>query len=447
MVIRSGRLYAAAISLAVIVGCGPIEQRHAGRHVERPRKERSVPASSAQIPPRQPDAHGATYSETESATAERVDAPGESSRAEDRRRREMEPTGATTPRYATDGEGAKPVVSGSTPRSGSMAKDSTETHRTGDAKTPLAGYQKRTSQTGSPSDTPVAPRSGDAMLERARAQQSKTDRTAEEGRAQDSSRAATKKEPTRIGDAHATNAEGERGAASAGQVKDSAAAGQPTPPNPPVCPACGKPSCPGSCKDGKGQSASSGSPSGEAGNTQSTGTEPRSLNDANPAQVGSAKEKAGTPADSERAPGQTSATPGGLMAGKGTVPPAGGSAPGDAASSGPEIHVRATRGTGETAATPIRGKVITPEYVDPKTPTGMQMLNLCEEYNEGSPDDLYFEQMPPARRELIRQYFENLRLQLDGRATLPAAQFPSTQPSTNPEGAARDSGTSVDTAE
>jgi hypothetical protein len=91
--------------------------------------------------------------------------------------------------------------------------------------------------------------------------------------------------------------------------------------------------------------------------------------------------------------------------------------------------------------------VITPEYVDPKTPTGMQMLNLCEEYSEGSPDDLYLEQMPPARRELIRQYYENLRLQLNGRAALPAAQIPSTQPSTNSEGAARDSGTSVDTAE
>jgi len=122
---------------------------------------------------------------------------------------------------------------------------------------------------------------------------------------------------------------------------------------------------------------------------------------------------------------------GGLYAGKGSASINGGQAPDKAGSPTAEIHTEAGRFEGDGQIMPMRGKVITPEYLNPQTPTGQQVVNLCEEYAKGAPDDLYLEQMPPARRELIRAYFENLRRQLNGGAA-PDATASATQPAAKP---------------
>ncbi|MFH0980376.1 MAG: hypothetical protein V2A79_02415 [Planctomycetota bacterium] len=79
---------------------------------------------------------------------------------------------------------------------------------------------------------------------------------------------------------------------------------------------------------------------------------------------------------------------------------------------------------------PVDGRVIQPAFTNPQTAAGQQTLDLCRKYIEGTPDDLYVEQIPPARRELVRRYFDALRqaVKASGHPTTRPAASATTQP-------------------
>ncbi len=315
--------------------------------------------------------------------------------------------------------------------SSDKARDSSGAGRGADSRGSPQGDQRGAGRTGSSSDTPVTSKQGESAPGDAGKQQSGSGRAGEGNSKPDSGQAAPTDRPEGAPNTNAGSSKNRRSEPPSNKAKDSATVAPPASAKQSACKTCGKPSCSGNCQAGTGQAASGGSPGGDVSNAPKAGARQDSA-DAKAAPDGTTGAKPEGSADEGDGCNPTGASIGGLKAGKGTTPIAGGSAPGDGPSSGPEIHVRAARGTEDAAATPIRGKVISPEYVDPRTPAGMQVLDLCEEYSKGSPDDLYLEQMPPARRELIRQYFENLRQQLDHGAAESAVQSPSTQPATNP---------------
>ncbi len=431
MAIRSGSLLAAAISLAAVVGCASAERRQATRPVEQPREEASASAPPSRAPARQPVARDTTAAETKNGMSERARDPDEKSRTGAHRPSTARATPGSTPQAASGSENRESTTPGGVARSGPAARDSAGADRGADSRGSPQGDQRGAGRAGSSSDAPVTSKQGESAPGDAGKQQSGSGRAGEGNSKPDSGQAAPTDRPEGAPNTNAGSSKNRRSEPPSNKAKDSATVAPPASAKQSACKTCGKPSCSGNCQAGTGQAASGGSPGGDVSNAPKAGARQDSA-DAKAAPDGTTGAKPEGSADEGDGCNPTGASIGGLKAGKGTTPIAGGSAPGDGPSSGPEIHVRAARGTEDAAATPIRGKVISPEYVDPRTPAGMQVLDLCEEYSKGSPDDLYLEQMPPARRELIRQYFENLRQQLDHGAAESAVQSPSTQPATNP---------------
>ena len=122
---------------------------------------------------------------------------------------------------------------------------------------------------------------------------------------------------------------------------------------------------------------------------------------------------------------------GGLQPGNGSAPLGGGEAPPKGSITDVdriEVEAIAPNELPPSLSLPVSGMIIKPDHLNPQTARGRHTVEVCEEYSEGSPEDLYLEQIPPSRRALVRRYFANLRRQMAPLDSQPTSQPTETTP-------------------